>query len=413
MSNGIYFVAEPDKNLHMKFLSLIAAATVLNFAAQAADTKVDFVKEIQPILEKSCVQCHGPEKDKGGLRLDTKEAALKGGKGELAIVPGDPAKSDMYHRITLPKDHDDVMPSKGDLLTKAQQDLIRDWIKQGANWPAGVVVKSSAPAEAEEAKAEPVKLPDYKPSSAELKAIAKFEELGVSVRPVAQNVNWREANFRSLSTNANDAALAPLKDVLGLLDLNLAGTKITDAGLTSIKGLTNLTHLHLEHTAIGDAGLANLKNLANLEYLNLFDTKVTDAGLDNLKGLAKLKNLHLWQTKVTDAGVANLQKALPKLNVDRGWENSPAKKKIDEERKEAEAKAAEAAKKEAEAKKAADEAKKVADAKAAKEAEAKKEADAKKAAEAAEVAKKEAEAKKAADEAKKVVDAAKPEPEKK
>jgi mono/diheme cytochrome c family protein len=344
----------------MKFLSVFAAASVLTFTAHAADKKVDFVKEIQPILEKSCLQCHGPEKQKGGLRLDTKEGALKGGKDAVSITPGDAAKSDLYHRITLPKDDDDVMPSKGDLLTKAQTDLIRDWINQGANWPDGVIAKSSGAGETD-GKAEPAKLADYKPSSAELKAIAKFEEQGVSVRPLAQNLNWREANFRSLGTNATDAAIAPLKDVLGLMNLSLAGTKITDAGLANIKGLTNLTHLHLEHTQIGDAGLANLKDLANLEYLNLFDTKVTDDGLKNLKGLAKLKNLHVWQTKVTDAGAAELQKALPKLNIDRGWENSPAKKLADEEKKLADAKAAEAAKKEADAKKEV-EAKKVADA---------------------------------------------------
>jgi mono/diheme cytochrome c family protein len=322
----------------MKFPSLIFAFTALTFAAQGADKKVDFVKEIQPIFEKSCIECHGPDKTKGGLRLDNKEAAFKGGKGGLAIVVGDPAKSDMYHRITLPKDHDDVMPSKGDMLTKAQTDLIRDWIMQGANWPEGAVAKSSAPAEVGETKAEPVKLPEYKPSSAELKAIAKFEELGVSVRPIAQNMNWREANFRSLGTNATDAALAPLKDILGLMDLNLAGTKISDAGLAHIKGLTNLTHLHLEHTAITDAGLVNLKGLTNLRYLNLFNTKVSDAGLENLKGLSQLKDLYLWQTKVTDAGAANIQKALPNVNVVRGWDVSAAAKKEEALKKEEPAK---------------------------------------------------------------------------
>ncbi len=321
----------------MKIPNLIVALVASTVFAQAEDKKIDFVKEIQPILEKSCVECHGPDKVKGGLRLDNKEAAFKGGKGGLAIVAGEPEKSDMHHRVTLPKDDDDVMPSKGDLLTKAQQDLIRDWIKQGANWPEGVVAKASG-VSADDANSEPEKLAEYKPSAPELKAIAKFEELGVSVRPIAQNLNWREANFRSLGTNANDAALAPLKDILGIMDLNLAGTKITDSGLASIKGLTNLTHLHLEHTEISDAGLANLKGLANLRYLNLFNTKVTDAGLENLKGLAKLKNLHLWQTKVTDAGVANLQKALPKLSIVRGWEvTTVAKKEVEPAKKEAEA----------------------------------------------------------------------------
>src|SRR5260221_9435297 len=93
--------------------------------ASAAD--VDFAKEIKPIFEKSCIECHGPEKQKGKLRLDSRETALKGGKDGPVIVPKDALKSDLYHRITLPKGDDDVMPNKGDLLTKAQTDLIRDW----------------------------------------------------------------------------------------------------------------------------------------------------------------------------------------------------------------------------------------------------------------------------------------------
>lgn len=319
----------------MKFLSAIAAASVLSLSAQAADKKIDFAKDIQPIFQKSCLQCHGAEKQKGGLRLDTKEGALKGGKDALSIKPGDAAKSDLYHRITLTENDDDVMPSKGDLLTKAQTDLIRDWINQGANWPDGLVLKSPDSADQ---SSEPAKLADYKPSATELKAIAKFEQVGISVRPLAQNMNWREANFRSLGTNATDEKLAPLKDILGLMDLNLAGTKISDAGLANIKGLTNLTRLHLEHTGVTDAGLANLQNLKNLEYLNLFDTAVTDAGLEHLKGLTNLKNLHLWQTKVTDAGTKKLQAALPKLNIVRGWDVSAAAKKDVEPAKEKTAK---------------------------------------------------------------------------
>ena len=361
----------------MKFFSSILATTILAVSAQAADKQIDFAKEIQPILKKSCIQCHGSEKHKGDLRLDSKEAAMKGGKDGLAIVPGDIAKSDMYRRITLPKDNEDVMPSKGELLTKVQTDLIRDWITQGAKWPDGLVLKSTGVPE--EPKAEPVKLAEYKPGSAELKAISKFGLLGVAVRPIALNVNWREANFRSLNTNATDAALAPLKDILGLVDLNLAGTKISDAGLAHIKGLTNLTHLHLEHTQIGDAGLTNLKGLVNLEYLNLFDTKVSDAGLENLKSLARLKNLHVWQTKVTDAGVASLQKDLPKLNIVRGWEVAAvAKKEAEPAKKEAPApkKEAEPVKKPAEAPKAAEPAKKEVETPGKESAALRKEADA-------------------------------------
>jgi mono/diheme cytochrome c family protein len=308
----------------MKKLVLMVAGLVGlgNWEAQSAD-KVDFAKDIQPILQKSCVECHGPEKPKGKLRLDTKEVALKGGKDGAVIVPGNADKSEMYRRITLPADNDDVMPNKGDKLTKAQTDLIRDWINQGAAWPAGVVIESVAKTgvKAEEATApETPKLPDYKPSAAELKAIAALESLGVAPRPIAMNVNWRELNLRAQDSAVLDKALVSLKDVLGLVDLNLSGTKIKDADLANIKGLINLNRLHLENTPITDAGLMHLKGLVNLNYLNLYGTAVTDAGLKQLEGLNHLKNLYLWQTKTTEAGVANLKKSLPQVDISTGVE---------------------------------------------------------------------------------------------
>jgi mono/diheme cytochrome c family protein len=304
--------------------STLILAVMIGFGyhgARGAESKVDFVKDIQPILQKTCIECHGPEKQKGKLRLDSKEAAFKGGADGPAIVPNNPEKSDLYRRITLPAGHDDIMPNKGEPLTKVQTDLIRDWISQGAVWPDTAVVKASGEASAEQAK-----MASHTPTAGELKAVAELEASGISVRPIAMNVNWRQAGFHLLGSNVTDKTLSPLKSILGLVDLNLAGTKITDAGLPNIQGLTNLARLHLEKTDITDAGLVYLKGLVGLSYLNLYSTAVTDSGLEHLKGLTNLKHLYLWQTKVTDAGATNLQKALPKLDISRGWDLQAAAK---------------------------------------------------------------------------------------
>lgn len=280
---------------------------------------MDFEKEIAPIFQKSCIECHGPKKDRGDLRLDTRDAAFKS-----AIVAGKADESEVVKRIILPKDHDDIMPPKGGPLPSEQIEAIRNWINEGALWPEGFVINADEGG-SKEAKA-PEKLPDFKPAPAELKAVAQLESLGVSIRPIAQNIQWKEASFRSLGTNATDSTIAPLKDVLGLLELNLAGTKITDAGLASIKGLTNLVKLHLEHTEISDAGLAHLKELKNLRYLNVFNTKVSDAGLKHLENLPNLENVYVWQSKVTDAGARALQSKLPGVKVHLGVELSAAPK---------------------------------------------------------------------------------------
>jgi len=309
--------------------SLITAVGIsLSCGVLSAQEKVDFVKDIQPIFEKSCIKCHGPEKQKGKLRLDSKESTFNRASDSQVIVPGNAEKSDLYRRVALPQSDDDRMPNEGDPLPKAQVDLIKDWINQGAVWPETATFKTAA-LEKKEAK-----LPDYKPSAEELKAIAQLETLGVSARPIAMNVGWREANFHLLGPSVTDATLAPLKSILGLVDLNLGGTKITDAGLANINSLTNLTRLHLERTGITDAGLAQLKDLKNLTYLNLYGTPVTDSGIEHLKGLSNLKNLYLWQTKVTDDGVSNLQKSLPKLEISRGFELKPPEKEAKEPAKE-------------------------------------------------------------------------------
>src|SRR5438046_1293127 len=306
----------------------VALAGFTNHPSRAED-KVDFARQIRPIFEQNCVKCHGPEKQKAKMRLDSKEAAMKGGKDGVILVAGNAEKSEIYRRITLPKGNDDIMPNEGDPLTKEQTDLIRDWINQGADWPETAVAKQSEPSN-------PLAgLPaDFKPGANEAKAAARFAQLGVDIRPIAMNVHWTEANFRPQGTNISDPAIAPLKDMTSLTDLNLAGTKITDGGLATIEGLTYLTRLHLELTSITDAGLAHLKNLPNLNYLNLYGTAVTDAGLEHLKGLRNLKHLYVWQTKVTEAGVKELRAALPDLDVSTGAELNALVKKEEEKKEE-------------------------------------------------------------------------------
>ena len=91
-----------------------------------------FVEYVLPIFQSTCVDCHGEEKQKAGLRLDSIAAVLKGGKEGAVVAAGKPEESPLYQRITLPKDDDDIMPPKGDPLNKAQTDLIKLWIASGA-----------------------------------------------------------------------------------------------------------------------------------------------------------------------------------------------------------------------------------------------------------------------------------------
>lgn len=96
-------------------------------------TGLTFDKDIKPIFEKSCVECHGEKKQKGKLRLDSLANALKASENGKAITPGKSADSALVKAVARLVE-DDAMPpeGKGKPLTNEQIGLIRAWIDQGA-----------------------------------------------------------------------------------------------------------------------------------------------------------------------------------------------------------------------------------------------------------------------------------------
>ncbi|MCW5558697.1 MAG: DUF1549 domain-containing protein, partial [Verrucomicrobiae bacterium] len=113
-----------------------SAEAIAQLPPPAART-VDFARDIQPLLEASCVKCHGRGKAKGDWRLDTRETLLSPGSSGVSVVPGDSAKSRLIH-LVAGTDPDDVMPQKGTKLTPEQVGLLRAWVDQSAPWPAEV-----------------------------------------------------------------------------------------------------------------------------------------------------------------------------------------------------------------------------------------------------------------------------------
>jgi len=105
--------------------------------------QVDFLKDIQPIFANTCYECHGAEKQKGGLRLDQKTAALKGGDTGALLIAGKSAESLLIQAITGTKEDLARMPKKRDPLTAEQIGLLRAWIDQGATWPESGMAKEA------------------------------------------------------------------------------------------------------------------------------------------------------------------------------------------------------------------------------------------------------------------------------
>ena len=118
---------------------LLAASTLS--AQSPTPAKVDFATDVQPILRANCVECHGPQKQRAGMRLDRKSSVMK--FSSRRVVPGSSANSFLYHRII--GEYGQQMPPDG-ALKPDQIAIIKAWIEQGAEWPDALANEVDLPA---------------------------------------------------------------------------------------------------------------------------------------------------------------------------------------------------------------------------------------------------------------------------
>jgi len=126
----------------MKAIPLALAGALLFPGLSLAAPPVDYARDIKPVLAARCVACHGPLKQRSGLRLDTGSFVRKGGKSGPAVAPGNAADSLLIRRVTS-ADATERMPPEGEPLSSPQVGVVRAWIEQGAKAPAGEASEDS------------------------------------------------------------------------------------------------------------------------------------------------------------------------------------------------------------------------------------------------------------------------------
>jgi hypothetical protein len=312
---------------------LISAAMLLALAgsARAQDAKLDFQKDVWPILEKNCVECHRPtftDKDgrvrrpKGGLVLDSRKGIEAGAKGDPVLVPGKPDDSTLYKLVSLPPDDEDRMPPAADKkepLAKAQIEILHRWIAQGADfgaWKGNEAAAAGNGSDPTVAIAPDVFAPLAKgltPLTADVIAKASVK---ARVEPVLDDGPLLRVSFPSQADKITDADLAPLQPLCAhVAILQLGRTSVGDGACALAAKMPRLVRLDLRQTDITDKGLLKLGALPELRELNLFGTKVTDACLPALDKLPKLEHLWTWQTSISAAAIVKLREQRPTLKV--------------------------------------------------------------------------------------------------
>lgn len=279
-----------------------AAATV------RADPNTFYGAQIQPIFTAHCTNCHGIDKHKGNLRLDSYQALMRGGKDGPVIRAQNTPGSELFRRITLPSNHDDFMPKGKQPLAAEQVKAIELWISAGASETvAANAIKygpsgSTAPSE--------VKFEEIDPA-----AVAKLRsEIGPAVSHLQKQfpniLDYDSRNSADLRLNASILgskfgdqdleAFAAVAEHIVVADFSR--TAVTDYSAAAVAAMTRLRVLRLTDTRLTDATLLRLVSLNQLESLNVYGTPITPAVLPTIAKLPKLSHFYAGQTSIRPGG---------------------------------------------------------------------------------------------------------------
>ncbi len=170
-------------------MNTVPLALLVGLTAPLASEKIDFSREVLPILSENCFHCHGPDarSRKAGLRLDTKEGAFRVRRGRSILVPGKSGQSELIRRIVSHDESEQMPPPDSNRkLTPKQIDILAKWVDQGAVWSqhwAFVPLPAQVPIPA-------VKQSSWPRGTIDRFILARLEQHGLAPSPEADRATW-------------------------------------------------------------------------------------------------------------------------------------------------------------------------------------------------------------------------------
>ncbi len=306
ITHGINALSFPEKKSENQAESLNANAYVYEIT-------------VAPILDEKCVACHGPDKSKGDLRLDTPENILKGGEHGNLLGSGINDSGLLLNRIHLPLAHDDHMPPDGKTqLTKEEISILNHWVKSGA----GFSLKMSE-LEKEDSLYFLVN-----------KIQSDVERIALSEKPLPDltefNSNYCSVNARypgsdrvevsffqgSFYNRENLRRLEKIRE--NIIELNMQGMPLEKEDLNVIVQFTNLEKLNLNYTGLEISSLYDLKTLPKLKSLSICGIDCDEAGLKKLLDDSNFSALNIWSENVNLKDLEFLVGKYPQVEITIG-----------------------------------------------------------------------------------------------
>jgi len=254
-----------------------------------------YEKAIAPILAQKCVSCHGPDKVKGQLQLQSPELIIKGGKNGSILNGIQNEEAQIIYRIHLPNADEKHMPPDGKLqLTLEELTLLNKWVKAGGNFTKKIseLAKTDSLAILAMAYKAPSKgsgdnknnAPDLKPYNSSYCTVNYLYNGSEEIE-----VNFFQGSFYKIEQLKN---LEKIKDKI--VSLNMQGMPITKEDLSIIVQFTKLKKLNLNYTTLTLNDLAPLKTITSLKNLSICGMEVNENTLTKFLEKAPFTEINIW-----------------------------------------------------------------------------------------------------------------------
>ncbi len=266
---------------------------------------------IAPILAQKCISCHGDDKTKGGLQLNSPERISLGGES------GDLFEDDILLKvIDLPLEHESHMPPEGKLqLTDDEKNILRLWVNSGGNFELRLnelaandslfLLVNKYRYAVNQKAALNFDLPD----------LDEFNSNYSSVNYLFNGSEEVEVNFFQ-GANYNRENLKKLEKIkTSIVNLNMQGMPLVKEDLDIIMQFSNLQKLNLNSTKLEIGSLGVLKSLSKLETISISGIDLTDKDLDEFLNGAKFSSVHVWSQKADKKQLENVIAKYPDINI--------------------------------------------------------------------------------------------------
>lgn len=252
-----------------------------------------------------CIECHGPDKAKAGLRLDLPDDLLS------VVVPGSPAESELVRRVRLPRTDEESMPPRGAPLSAEEIEALEAWVARGATFTGLETELERVRTQAADEEAVIASL--ALATGAEIRVLDSGS--GASANDVSLAVDWRRSETRPTAESL--AGLTPIAP--RIVDLRLAGRAFDPRAVAFLPALPRLERAHLERTSVDSSAVAELLARApRLRVLDLHTTAVDARLLPALHDADHLERVVVWDTALGALATEELQGLDRRLDWVRG-----------------------------------------------------------------------------------------------